>query len=80
MPHAGLGREVDHHREPMPGKQRGHGRTIRQIGLHETELRILAQNVQPRPLQRRIVIIIKIVQADDIDGLPPATGGRYESR
>ena len=64
--HAGLGREVDHHREPMPGKQRGHRRTIRKIGLHETELRILAQDVQPRLLQRRIVIIVEIVQADDM--------------
>ena len=80
MAHAGLGREVDHHRKPMLGKQRSHRRTIRQIGLHETEPRILAQDVQPRLLQRRIVIIVETVQADDIDGPPPATGGRRESR
>src|ERR1700722_318841 len=64
--HAGLGCEMNHHREPMPGKQRSHGCAIRKIGGHETELRILAQNVQPRALQRRVVIIIKIVQADDM--------------
>ena len=53
----------------MPGKQRGDRRTVGKIGLHEAELRIRAQDVQPRLLQRRIIIIVEIVQTDDIAAL-----------
>ena len=38
--HAGLGREMDHHREAMFGKQRRHRRPVGQIDLHETEPRM----------------------------------------
>src|SRR5580704_5155723 len=66
MAHAGLSREVDHHGEPMFRKQLAHRRTIGQIGLHETEPCILAQDIQPCLLQRRVIVTVEVVQTDDI--------------
>ena len=47
MTHAGLGREVDYDLETVLREQRRHCRTIGKVGLHETESRVLAQDVQP---------------------------------
>src|SRR6266478_6480754 len=66
MPHAGLSREVDHHRKAMFSEQRSHQRTIREIGLQETEPRIRAQDLQSCQLQRRIIVTVEIVQTDNV--------------
>ena len=41
--HPGLGRQMDHGRKPMLRKQLADRRTVRQIHLHETELRVRPQ-------------------------------------
>ncbi len=66
MADAGLGRQMDHSRKSMPCKQRRDRRTIRKIGLRETEPWIFAQVIQPRPLQVRVIVIVQIVEADDL--------------
>ena len=53
----------------MPGEQLGHRRAIGEIGLHESETRIGAQDIEPRLLERRIVIGVEIVEADDVAAL-----------
>src|SRR6266480_2067748 len=64
--HAGLGREVDHHPKAVFCEQRSHQRTIREVGLQETEPQIRAQDLQPCQLQRRIIVTVEIVHADDV--------------
>src|SRR5471030_1539094 len=66
MAHAGLSRKMDHRGEPMLCKQSRHWRTIRKIGLHETEPRIVAQNIQPRLLQCRVIISVETVQTGNV--------------
>src|SRR3982074_3024621 len=64
--HTGLGREVDHHRKSIFCKQSRHGGTIREIGLHKAEARILAQDIQSRLLQRGVIVTVEIVQTDNV--------------
>jgi hypothetical protein len=45
--HLRQGREVNHRREPLSGRQRAHRRAIRQIGWHKNEPRIAAQDLRP---------------------------------
>src|SRR5882672_1539487 len=63
--HAGLGREVHHESKTMLRKQCGDRRTIREIGRHETELRMAAQDIQTGLLQGRIVVTVEIVEPDN---------------
>src|ERR1700738_2564734 len=63
--HAGLGREVHHESKTMFRKQCCDRRTIREIGRHETELRMPSQDVQSRLLQGRIIVTVEIVEADN---------------
>ena len=42
---------------------------IGQIGLHKIEPWIFAQQTEPRPLQRRIVVSVETVEPDDIAAL-----------
>ena len=73
--HPGLGRHMDHRRKPMLRKQLADRRTVRQIHLHETELRVLAQYVQPRPLQGRVIVIVETVQAENMTALGQELAG-----
>jgi hypothetical protein len=66
MAHASLGREVNDRRKPMFGKQLTDRGTIGKIGLHEIELRILAQDIQPGLLERRVIVAVEIVQTDHV--------------
>ena len=43
VPHACLGGEVHHAREPLLGKQLGHGLAVREVNVLETKIRVLAQ-------------------------------------
>jgi hypothetical protein len=63
---ARLRRKMDDQREPVLCEQRGDCRAIGKIGVDETEPRIFAQDVEPGPLQRRIIVIIETVQTNDI--------------
>src|ERR1700730_12240892 len=63
--HAGLGREVHHESKTMFRKQCCDRRTIREIGRHETELRMPSQDVQSRLLQGRIIVTVEIIEADN---------------
>src|ERR1700738_5740082 len=66
MTYAGLGRKMNNSRKAMPRKQRVHCRTIRKIRVHETETRFRAQELQPGPLERRVVIFVEIIQTDNV--------------
>src|SRR6187431_1717118 len=66
MTHAGLGREVDNHLKLVVSKKGCHWRTFSKINLLESEPRMLTQNIQPRLLQRRVVVVVEIVQTDNI--------------
>src|SRR3954451_10612831 len=63
--HAGLGSEVDDGRKSMLCKQLIGDCTIGEFELHETELRMLPQDIQPQLLQRRIIVAVQIVEPDN---------------
>ena len=67
--HAGLCRQMRHGLETAIVEQRGDGLAIRKIDAHEIEARILPQDVQPRLLQRRVVIAVEIVETHDVPAL-----------
>src|SRR5450756_257612 len=79
MAHAGLGRKMHHRRETVLGKQTSNRRTVGEIELHETKARMLAQDVEPRLLQGRIVIAVEVVQADDIPAFGQELAGDVEA-
>jgi len=56
---------MDHDREPVPGEQLFDRRAIGQIQLLEAETRTIVENIEPGLLQRRVIIAVKIIQADD---------------
>jgi hypothetical protein len=62
---AGLGCEMDHDREPVLREQLLDRHAIGQIQPLEAEPRTIVENIQPGLLQRRIIIAVKIIQADD---------------
>ena len=62
---ASLGCEVDNGRKPMFCKQLIGDCAIGEFELHETELRMLPQDIQPRLLQRRIIIAVQIIEPDN---------------
>src|SRR5437763_6327575 len=64
MAHASLRRYVDYCRKPMLRKQPRNRTPIRQIHLHETEARMLAQDTQPRLLQGRVIVAVEIIKPD----------------
>ena len=80
MPDAGLRGEMDHERKAMLGEQGRGGGAIRQIQPHEFEILGARELLQPRFLQRRIVIRREVIDADHVAaGFAPA-GARHEIR
>src|SRR5947209_1043819 len=76
---ASLGGEVNDRGEAMLRKQSVRGGAIGEIDLHETEMRQLAQDVQPRPLQRRIVVAVQIIQAHNMAAFGQQPAGDMKS-
>src|SRR5205807_1919518 len=75
-PHAGLSGQMDHHWKSMLGKKCAHRRTICKIHLYEAEPGVSEQDIETRPLQSCVIIIVEIVQPYDIASLgqQPASG------
>ena len=63
--HARLRREVDDVAKLVLGKQPVDGWPVLQRAAHEGETRVLSQFLEPRQLQRGVVIIIEIIKPDD---------------
>src|ERR1700749_3059186 len=63
--HSRLCGEVNHRCKTMLGKQLRDRRTIRQVGLNKMEPTILAQDIEPRPLQCGVIISVETVQTDN---------------
>ena len=76
MSHSRLGRKMHDHLEAMACKQRRDRRTIHEVGLHKGEVGMLAQDLQPGLLQRRIVKVVETVETDNVAafGKQPARG------
>lgn len=53
-------------RESLHRKQRVQRRIVGHIGLHETEARQRLQLRQPRLLERRVVVVVQVVQAQHL--------------
>ena len=62
--------EVDHDGKPMPRKQFRNRNAIRQVQSLELKALVVAENIEPRGLQLRIVIRIQVVDPyDAVTGL-----------
>ena len=66
VPDPGLCRQMNHLVEPTLTEQRLHARAIRHVQLLKREARPTREARQPRVLQRGIVIVVQIVDADDL--------------
>ncbi len=66
VPHSGLCREVDHLLESTGGEQRVHPCPIGDVELAEREAGTPGQARQTRVLQRRVVIVVQVVDADHL--------------
>ncbi len=62
--HAGLCREMHHFGKTMPGKQAFRRRAVGEIDPLERKAALPTQDVEPRLLQRRVVIVVEIVETD----------------
>ena len=63
--HAGLRGEMHDVGKAMLGEQRRHAGAVGEIELDEAEAAILRELVEARLLERRIVVGVEIVEADD---------------
>ena len=61
---AGLRREMHHVGKLLGGKQSGNACAIGEIELEEAEVRVTLELLEPRLLQRRIVVGVHAVEAD----------------
>ena len=77
--HAGLRGEVDHAVERLAGKQLAHGGFVFEAALDEGEARFLAQQRQARFLERRVVVVVDVVEADDGVAAREQRAGHVES-
>src|SRR5689334_888851 len=64
--HAGLRAEVDDAREFLGGEQLRHSLAVGEIELHELEIALALQHLEPRMLQRDVVVLVEIVEAHDL--------------
>lgn len=78
MPHAGLRRQMDDASKTMAGEELRDLCTVGKIGLHELEAVMTPQDVEARPLQRRIVIFIQVVEPDDTPRLAQQRAGNVK--
>ncbi|MNH27213.1 hypothetical protein D3C79_873160 [compost metagenome] len=67
--HPGLGAEVDHPFEPLPGKQCRHGGAIGEIEALEAKAGQGAEAREARLLQAHLVVVIQVVDADHLMAL-----------
>src|SRR3990167_5201021 len=65
MAHAGLGRQVDHALGPGVLKQLGHARAVGHVELHEAEAVKAGQLLQACGLERYVLVVVEVVQAND---------------
>src|ERR1700722_9170754 len=68
--HARLRRQMDDARELPVGEQPRHSRAVGKIEPDETEVRKGRQMRQADGLERDVVIIVEIVEANDIESVP----------
>ena len=64
--HAGLRGQVHYTRELLLCEQLAHRLIVGEIELDEAERRQLLQLRQPRLLQRDVVVVVEVVEADDL--------------
>ncbi len=80
VPHARLRREMDHADRAMLAHDRRDGWRIRHVHHAEGKSGHALQAGQPRPLQRRIVIVVEIVDPDDRLAAGEQNGARSRDR
>jgi hypothetical protein len=66
MAHACLRPEMHYRLEALAGKQRSHASLVRQIEPYEAKTRLSLQLLEPRHLQRYVVVVVEIVEPDDL--------------
>ena len=68
--HAGLRAQVHDPLEALPGEQGGHRLLIGEVGVHKSEQALPGQEREARTLERRIVVVVEIVQPDHFVAAP----------
>ena len=64
--HPRLGGQVHHALEFLAGKHRLHGGAVGNVDLREAKAIESGQNLQSRRFQRRVVVAVEVVDADDL--------------
>ncbi len=57
---------MHHSLELFLREQRVHPGAVREVELDEAEPRVLAQDREPRFLQRRVVVVVEVVETDHL--------------
>ena len=76
--HARLGREVDHALRLRLGEEAAHAVGVGDVEALEAKAARAAQEIEPRFLQPRVVVVVDVVDADDVVAAveqPPARRG-----
>ena len=66
MAHAGLRREVHHALKFLAREERGHGRLVGEVELHEAKLRLHREAREARLLERNVVVLIQVIETDHL--------------
>lgn len=61
----GLGSQMHDNRKPKLFERRLHSRSVGKIELQKPKCGILLEKVKARQLERRIVVVVEIVETDD---------------
>jgi hypothetical protein len=64
--HAGLRAEVDDSLELLAGEQLRHSVSVGEVELDELEPSVALEHLEPRVLQREVVVLVEVVEADDL--------------
>jgi hypothetical protein len=66
IPDARLRRHVDDAVEALGGEQCAQYRAVGDVDLREAELRMRLELAEPRALERRVVVVVEVVDADHL--------------
>src|SRR5687768_18003997 len=78
IPHAGLCGKVDDAGRPMTSEELGHRITVADVSTLEDETRLLPEDGEPGLLERYVVVVVYVVDADHLVATVEKSSGAVE--